>query len=211
MIPKICSLQKTQAMLWKSLFFLFCCFHAAWSFGQGSGKESKADTAKPLVKVRRQKVDNELTRYQDSVIAARYKASHLDGRYIPMDLLDCFRNLDTLMDDGVRERFMAFSDEEVDKRTHGSLGKWLDNRWSISEGSRLTAYFRKMGVPHPDYMTGIIIRSYHRHLHKRDLKVKEQVNEFKKLWEQKELQRVKEQKAKDAAKKGAPTPKNQKQ
>jgi hypothetical protein len=43
------------------------------------------------------------------------------------------------------------------------------------------------------------------------LKVKEQVNEFKKLWEQKELQRVKEQKAKDAAKKGAPTPKNQKQ
>jgi hypothetical protein len=46
-----------------------------------------------------------------------------------------------------------------------------------------------MGVPHPDYMVGVIITSYHRHLHKRELKVKEQVAFFKEKWknEQKEM------------------------
>ena len=57
-------------------------------------------------------------------------------------------------------------------------------KWSLTEGSRLRAYFHKMKVSHPDHMVGIIITSYHRYLHKRDLKVKEQVKHFQKLWQE---------------------------
>ena len=78
---------------------------------------------------------------------------------------------------------MAIPDSIVDAKTHGMLGLYLEKRWSIAEGSRLTAYFRKMKVPHYDYMIGIIIQSYHRHLHNRPLKVKEQVDFFNGLWE----------------------------
>ena len=117
---------------------------------------------------------------------ARIQLEYIEGVYIPRDLLDCFRQLDTLMEEDVRELFLSFSDEEVDKRTHASLGKWIEHKWSLREGSRLSAYFNKMGVPHPDYMVGIIITSYHRHLNKRDLKVKEQLEYFQGLWQEKQ-------------------------
>ena len=86
------------------------------------------------------------------------------------------------MEPSAKEAFMEIPDSIVDARTHGMLGLYLEKRWSISEGSRLTAYFRKMKVPHYDYMIGIIIQSYHRHLHGRPLQVREQVNYFNELW-----------------------------
>ena len=143
------------------------------------------DTDKIIIKRQHREVDA----MYDSIYQWRITQKKLDDVYIPMDLLDCFKQLDKLMEPEVRERFMAFSDEVVDKKTHGSLGLWIDHKWQLSEGSRLSAYFRKMGVPHPQYMVGIIITSYHRQLHKKDLKVKEQVEHFKELWkvEQKEM------------------------
>ena len=85
---------------------------------------------------------------------------------------------------------MAFSDEEVDRKTHASLGRWIDHKWQISDGSRISYYFYRMGVPSPEYTIGIIITSYHRYLHKKDLKLKEQVAYFKALWEEKKKERV---------------------
>jgi len=128
----------------------------------------------------------------DSVYQVRIAQKFLDGVYIPMDLFDCFRQLDTLMEPAVKERFMAFTNEEVDKRTHGSLGLWIDHKWKLTDGSRLSAYFRKMSIPHPDYMVGVIITTYHRHLHKKDLKVKELVQEFKERWAVKQKEMAKE-------------------
>lgn len=125
----------------------------------------------------------------DSVYRWRVAQKELDGIYIPMDLNDCFKQLDKLMDNEVREKFLSFSDEEVDARTHGSLGVWLDAKWSLRLGSRISAYFNKMGVPHPDYMVGLVIRSYHRHLNKRDLDLKKQLSEFKEMWK---IRRAKE-------------------
>jgi hypothetical protein len=154
---------------------------------QDSAQMMKTIDKSDKVIIKRQQ--KEIDMMYDSVYNWRIQQKKLDDIYIPMDLFDCFKQLDKLMDDGVRERFMAFSDEEVDRRTHGSLGIWIDHKWQLTDGSRLTAYFRKMGVPHPDYMIGIIITSYHRYLHKRDLKVKEQVAFFQEKWkvEQKEM------------------------
>lgn len=136
------------------------------------------------VKIRQGK--NAIYTGMDSVYQERIKLAKIDDIYIPRDLYDCFRELDKTMEPEVKKTFMAFSDEEVDRRTHASLGKWIDHKWSLTDGSRLSAYFTKMKVPHPDYMVGIIITSYHRHLHKKDLKVQEQVEQFRKLWQKKQ-------------------------
>ncbi len=127
----------------------------------------------------------------DSVYQWRISQSKLDDVYIPMDLIDCYKQLDILMEPAIRQKFMEFKDEEVDKKTHGSIGLWIDHKWQLTEGSRLSAYFRKMGVPHPDYMVGIIITTYHRHLHKKDLKVKELVEYFKEIWNKKQKEKAK--------------------
>lgn len=121
----------------------------------------------------------------DSAYKARISAVELFGTYIPKDLYDCFSELDKAMDEEAKKQFMAFSDEEVDPRTHNTLGRWIEHNWSLRTGSRLSHYFNKMGVPHYDYMIGIIIQSYHRHLHGKDLKVKEQVERFREIWKEK--------------------------
>ena len=157
--------------------------------------EVKKTTDKPVIKDNSQiKIRQQKTKVysgMDSVYLARTKLEKIDDVYIPRDLYDAFRELDKLMEPEVRKTFMAFSDEEVDRRTHASLGKWIEHKWSLTEGSRLSAYFTKMKVPHHDHMVGIIITSYHRHLHKKDLKVKEQVDHFRKIWEKKQREEAK--------------------
>lgn len=177
------------------------------SDGKSSPKLTISDTSKVIIK--REK--NKLYSQMDSVYRQRVKMTQIDGVYIPKDLNDCFRELDKLMEQDVREKFMAFSDEEADKRTHGSLGVWIDHKWSLTEGSRLSNYFNQMRVPHPDYMVGIIITSYHRHLHKRDIKLKEQVERFRKLWQAKQREQAKAMlKEKKAAKEAAKAANNDK-
>jgi hypothetical protein len=171
----------------QKLFFMFSLlvFSALNSFGQSDSLRVKVlKSDKVILKPQNKPIDPTI----DSIYKWRILQSHLDDVYIPYDINDCCKQLDKLMEAAVKKRFMAFSDEEVDRKTHASLGKWIDHKWQITEGSRISNYFRKAGVPHPEYSIGIIITSYHRYLHKKDLKLKEQIDFFKKKWneEQKE-------------------------
>ncbi len=149
---------------------------------QANTEKKQPKAPRTIIKTQKKKIDS----VNDSIYYERIRKDELDGMYIPRDLYDCFRILDEQMTATAKEKFMAFSDEEVDRRTHGTLGFWMEHKWSIAEGSRLTEYFRNMGVPHYNYMIGIIIQSYHRHLHKKDIKIKEQVLAFRKDWEKKQ-------------------------
>lgn len=161
---------------------LFICFLGTTLMAQDPPK----DKDKVIIKTQKKRGDV----VNDSIYQARVKEEKLDGMYIPRDLYDAFRELDKLMDEDSKKMFMAFADEEVDRKTHGSLGVWLEHKWSMSEGSRLSEYFRKMRVPHYDYMIGIILTSYHRHLHGKDLKIEEQVLHFRKLWNKKQKKKA---------------------
>lgn len=152
------------------------------------GSKTVVDPDKVIIKKQRTEHD----RLIDSLYHARVQMERIEGIYIPRDLYDAFAQLDQLMDEDARKTFMAFSDEEVDARTHGTLGVWIEHKWSMSEGSRLSEYFRQMKVPHYDYMIGIIIRSYHRHLHDRDLGIKEQVLFFRDHWKKKQKNKADE-------------------
>lgn len=148
--------------------------------------KTPVDPDKVIIKKQRTRND----KIVDSLYQARISLDKIDGIYIPRDLYDTFKELDKLMDEDAKAAFMAFSDAEVDRRTHGTLGVWIEHKWSMAEGSRLSEYFRKMKVPHYDYMIGIIIQSYHRHLHQRDLDIKGQVIRFRALWQQKQKEKA---------------------
>lgn len=152
-----------------------------------SSKDIVSDTGKVIIR-REEKLEH---RRLDSIYQARIRMKDIEGVYIPKDLNDCFKELDKALDEEVKENFMALKDEEADRRMHNSLGKWIEHRWSLTEGSRLSHYFNQMKVPHPDYMVGIIITSYHRHLHKKDLKLKEQVEFFRNHWQEKQRKEAK--------------------
>ena len=155
--------------------------------GKDKPKGIVPDTGKVLIK-REEKLEH---RRLDSLYQVRIKLKDIEGIYIPKDLNDCFRELDKALDEEVKADFIALEDKEVDRRSHNTLGRWIEHRWSLLEGSRLSHYFSQMKVPHPDYMVGIILTSYHRYLNKKDLKLKEQVEFFRTLWQEKQRKEAK--------------------
>jgi hypothetical protein len=136
----------------------------------------------------------------DSLYRWRIKQERLDGIYIPKDLNDCFAVLDKAMDAETKKTFLAIPDEEVDALTHNTIGRWMDVRWHMSEGSRLTAKLNEMGLPHYEYMISVILVSYHRIKNGRDPGVKEQVQQYQAHWEEKQAEKRREAMQKAAAK-----------
>jgi hypothetical protein len=175
-------------MKFYSSIFIFLV-SSIFAFSAEAQHEHPIDSTKKVI-IKRQRKPSDIVK--DSVYYDRVKQEKLDGVYIPRDLYDCFKELDKAMDAKAKETFMAFSDEEVDAKTHGTLGLWLKTRWQMEEGSRIWEYFRKMGVPHPEYAVGIIIQTYHRKLNNRELGVKELVEKFKANWQEKQRKEAQE-------------------
>lgn len=72
----------------------------------------------------------------------RTKLTRIDGKYIPKDLNDALMELDKIMEEGAKKKFQAYTEEDARTKTYFSFGKYINARWSIQEGSRLTAWFQ---------------------------------------------------------------------
>jgi hypothetical protein len=59
---------------------------------------------------------------------------------------------------------------------------WLRNGWWLWHGSRLSQYFNKLGIQHPDDMSGIILASYYRRLRQQPLRVTDQIELYQTYW-----------------------------
>lgn len=96
-------------------------------------------------------------------------------RYIPANLEECFVEL---------ERMLGKEGLESFKNTEEFLAPCLDfldvgirNSWGLWSRSRLAIYFESMGVTNPDDMSYIILRSFHRHLNGREIRLEEQIEQ----------------------------------
>lgn len=106
----------------------------------------------------------------------------IDGIYIPKDLDDCFVQIDSLWNDSIKSLVKSWSEDEFVGNAHHSFGMWLRNNWGLWGGSRLSIYFNKKGIYHPDDMSGIILKSYHRYLTDEPIKFRKQINFYKNYW-----------------------------
>ena len=62
------------------------------------------------------------------------------------------------------------------------MGMRIRNNWGLWKGSPLSEYFNRLGIYHPDDMTGIIFDSYWRKIHHQPIKLKEQVAYYQEYW-----------------------------
>lgn len=113
----------------------------------------------------------------------RFTADTLDGIYIPKNLEDCFKQIDSFWADSIRSKVKDLSEEEFSGRLHMGFGMWMRNNWQLWGGSRLSKYFNEKGIHHPDDMSGIILDSYHRYLKNQEIKLDEQIQHYKDYWE----------------------------
>ena len=97
-----------------------------------------------------------------------------DSVYIPENLEECFIELKKIL---TEEQLAELKDGKEDKITwhNFSVDVWMRSNWKLWSGSRLTEYFNEMGISYPRDMSRIILRSFHRHLHSRDIDLEQQV------------------------------------
>jgi hypothetical protein len=103
----------------------------------------------------------------------RIQQEVLYGVYIPKDVNDALLQLNKLIDKESKAKFKAMDEEQAVHKLFFSLGRWMTHNWSLYDGSRLSVHLQNMGIHHPDDMCMFLIRVYHRSLNKKELGIKE--------------------------------------
>jgi len=112
----------------------------------------------------------------------RFITDSIRGVYIPYDLINCFEILDSMWNDSIKSSIKSLSENDFVIQSHYKEGAWIRNNWQLWNGSRLVLYFNDLGIYHPDDISGIILKSYHRHLMGNAIKLEEQVKFYYNYW-----------------------------
>lgn len=116
----------------------------------------------------------------------RFYADSLQHIYIPKDLEDAFKQINSFWPDSTKTMVKSWTEDEFSGRLHHGFGMWMRNNWQLWGGSRLSKYFNDLGIHHPDDMSGIILDSYHRHLNNKEIQLEEQIAFYKDYWKKSE-------------------------
>ena len=116
-----------------------------------------------------------------------------DLDYKPKNLREAISQLDIIFSDSTKEQIITMSEDEFVINTHFSTGLWIRNEWlydrvlgySIGD-SDLREELLEMGVPSNDDMSGLILRSYYRHLTNQNLNVDQQIIEIQRFYIERE-------------------------
>lgn len=111
-----------------------------------------------------------------------FSQSDKENTYIPKNLEDCFSQLNIILHDSIKAGIKLQSEEDFCADSHFGLGLWMRNNWGLWGGSRLSKYFTKIGINHPDDMSAIILVSYHRQITGKDIGLKTQIEGYKAYW-----------------------------
>jgi len=103
------------------------------------------------------------------------KKDSINGVFIPADLNDCFKEIDSFWTDSIKTQVRKMTEDEFTANAHFGIGMWMRNNWRLWGGSRLSKYFNVLGIFHPDDMSCIILTSYQRYLLGHEIMLEEQI------------------------------------
>src|SRR5512140_1014411 len=76
-------------------------------------------------------------------VNARFTVDSINGVYIPKNLEDCFKQIDSFWADSIKQKVRAMSEREFSGQAHFGFGLWMRNNWQLWSGSRLSKYFNE--------------------------------------------------------------------
>lgn len=98
----------------------------------------------------------------------------------PINLIQCFLALNKLEDN---QKWCSLSEDDALAQVHHSIGRMIRNEWDLWSGGPLKDYFLSIGLEHPDDISSVILRSYHRFKNRKPIEMQKQVEYYKKYWE----------------------------
>ena len=105
-----------------------------------------------------------------------------DLKYKPKNLDEAIFQLDKLFNDSTKYKISHLDENEYIGESHFSTGMWIRNNWGLWKGGELSKYFNDLGIFHPDDMSGIILRSFYRHLKNQDYELDKQIQYYQDYW-----------------------------
>ncbi len=100
----------------------------------------------------------------------------------PTNFNECLLQLDTLLNDGLKKWIKCLPDKEFSYSVHDSFGRYLRNSWGLWGDTELTNNLFKMGILHPDDMTGIILTCYQRKLKGENINLEKELKYYQDFW-----------------------------
>ncbi len=102
--------------------------------------------------------------------------------YKPKNFNECLLQLDTLINDSLKQWIICLPDGRFGNIVHHSFGMYLRNNWGLWGETELAKNLYEMGIFHPDDMSAIILDSYQRKLKGEELKLEEQLKYYQDFW-----------------------------
>ncbi|MFA5152867.1 MAG: DUF6794 domain-containing protein [Clostridia bacterium] len=104
-------------------------------------------------------------------------------KVIPIDLDDA---IETLLFDMADELpyVKKLSENKFLCEQHHNVGQYLRNDWGLWSGSKLQTWFKERGIHHADDMSSIILTSFWRTVHEKDINLEEQIKHYRDFWEE---------------------------
>lgn len=102
-------------------------------------------------------------------------------------LMNCLKEVEAIYSgDGKDQQiWLGLSEDDAMATAHHGLGQYLRNEWELwSNQGIIVEYFHRLGITHPDDMSGIILTSYHRWKNNKPIDLKEQIKQYKKYWKE---------------------------
>ncbi|MBX2970149.1 MAG: hypothetical protein KF803_12330 [Cyclobacteriaceae bacterium] len=109
------------------------------------------------------------------------ESNNLTGK--PKTLTQCWDYLDKIFDDTSKYTFKTLPEDISTGRLHHGFGMWIRNNWGLWKNSDLKKSLLDSGFVHPDDMSAIILKSYHRHLNGLPLNIKEEAIKYRTFWQ----------------------------
>ena len=97
------------------------------------------------------------------------------GVLIPKNLEEAFKELDKMLSPELKKGIKDGTENDL----HMGLGMWIRNNWGLWKGFDLAKWFNKLGIGHPDNMSGIILNSYALHLNNKPIDLDGQVRAYR--------------------------------
>lgn len=102
----------------------------------------------------------------------------IDGKYIPYDLNDALRVLDTLYTEEDKSIIKSMEEGVFASRSHFGAALYLRNQWLMWINSRIVVYMKeKYGLSHPDKISNTIILLFDKKLHNKSFDVDRYMSE----------------------------------
>jgi hypothetical protein len=104
------------------------------------------------------------------------------SNYVPKDLNEALEILSCKWPEKEIKEFKALKEENL-AEFHFGAGLSMRNNWGLWQGNNeLVREFNKIGIHHPDDMSAIILKSFHRRLNNKDIDLDGQVNFYQAYW-----------------------------